>query len=99
MVDYDGGRPITEDNRMPVNSLLVDNNQNPVFSILGSYGIMDIESSTTSYYGFQNTAGEWYIMKKDSSSHFTYSKGSSGYSTAWTNRASQSYADYATTFG
>lgn len=59
---------------------------------LNNYKISNIDTSTPSYYGFTDKAGNWYIMKNDSGA-YTYVKGASGYTTAWTNRATQTY-DY-----
>jgi hypothetical protein len=48
------------------------------------------EASTTKYYGFMNKEGYWYIMQ-DTTTTDRYIKGTSGYATAWTNRASLTY--------
>lgn len=64
--------------------------------ITNQYKISDIDS-TNGYYGFVDAAGNWYIMKETSTS-YRYVKGTSGYTTAWTNRASQSYDYFYTTF-
>ena len=61
----------------------------------------DGNDANANYYGFEASDGSWYIMKEDKSSNpvvYTYSTGSSGYSTAWTNRASQSYDTFGNTF-
>jgi len=53
------------------------------------------EASDPAYYGFQNPDGAWYIIKKTTSASidtFTYAKGDSAYSTAWTGRAALTYA-------
>lgn len=63
-----------------------------------AYALSDIDDSTTTeYYGYEKSDGGWYI-KKLASNAITFVKGSSNYSTAWTNRASQTYASFATTF-
>lgn len=60
---------------------------------LEKYKINDLDESTsTKYYGFTAMDGAWYILRLTSTT-VRYVKGSSGYTTAWTNRASQSY-DY-----
>lgn len=59
---------------------------------LDDYKIGNIDTSTPAYYGFTDKDGNWYIMKNDSGA-YTYVKGASGYTTAWTNRATQTY-DY-----
>jgi len=65
-----------------------------------SYAISDIESTATyKYFGFQAASASWYIMRKTiATKKFEYVAGASAYSTAWTNRASQTYTDYATAF-
>lgn len=59
------------------------------------------ESSSPAYYGFENQDGGWIIIKKSTSASidtFTYAKGSSAYSTAWTGRAGLTYAAASTTW-
>lgn len=65
-----------------------------------AYAISNIEDTGTyKYFGFEDADGAWYIMRKTLADNtFLYAKGASNYSTAWTNRASQTYASYATTF-
>jgi hypothetical protein len=64
------------------------------------YAIADIEATATyKYFGFQRDDGYWYIMRKTlATKKFEYVTGAIAYSTAWTNRASQTYTDYATAF-
>jgi sulfur carrier protein ThiS len=64
------------------------------------YAINDIEATATyKYFGFQKSDGGWYIMRKTiATKKFEYVAGASAYATAWTNRASQTYTDYATAF-
>lgn len=57
------------------------------------YKITDIDDSTPAYYGFMDKTSAWFIMKEDSSGAYRYTKGSSSFSTNWTNRASLTY-DY-----
>lgn len=57
------------------------------------YKITEVDDSTTSYYGFLDKDGKWYIMQESSSGAYRYSKGTTNFSTNWTNRASLSY-DY-----
>jgi len=66
----------------------------------GSYSICNKEATATyKYFGFQRSDGYWYIMRKTIATNvFEYVAGTSAYSTAWTNRASQTYTDYATAF-
>lgn len=65
-----------------------------------AYAINDTEATATyKYFGFQKSDGGWYIMRKTiATKKFQYVAGASAYSTAWTNRASQTYTDYATAF-
>lgn len=64
------------------------------------YAISNKEATATyKYFGYENADGAWYILRKTiATNDFLYAAGASGYSTAWTNRASQTYASYATTF-
>jgi hypothetical protein len=51
------------------------------------------------YVGYQRKDGEYYIQRFNTTTGAVdYTAGSSNYSTAWTNRASETYADFATTF-
>lgn len=64
------------------------------------WGLNDKEDTGTYvYYGFSAADGSWKILRKTIATNvFRYSTGASDYSTAWTNRASQSYATYDVTF-
>lgn len=64
------------------------------------YAISDKEATATyKYFGFEDADGKWYIMRKTIATNiFLYANGTSGYATAWTNRASQTYATFDTTF-
>lgn len=57
------------------------------------YKINQLDDSAPAFYGFTNKIGAWFIMKEDSSGNYRYTKGSSGFPTNWTNRASLTY-DY-----
>jgi hypothetical protein len=53
----------------------------------------DPQAATYKYFGFEYDDGAWRIMRKTLASNtFEYATGASAYTTAWTNRASQSYA-------
>lgn len=56
---------------------------------------IDVASSTVTYIGAVDRAGNWYIKKIDmtSGTTFRFIKGTSNYTTNWTNRASLTY-DY-----
>jgi hypothetical protein len=62
-----------------------------------NYKCADVDADASpNYYGFIDAFGKWYILKETISTGadtYRYVKGSSGYTTAWTNRATQTY-DY-----
>ena len=64
-------------------------------SKLGNYMISDVDdASNPKYYGFADREGGWYILKEDTTDKtYRYCKGTSDYTTNWTNRASSTY-DY-----
>lgn len=57
------------------------------------YKISDVDDAgDPAYFGYEAADGSWYIMKNAvASKTYRYAAGGSGYSAAWTNRASQSY--------
>lgn len=65
--------------------------------VLDCYQTSDIDSpsATVTYIGKIDRAGNWFIEKIDSTTGttFRFTKGTTGYTTNWTNRASLSY-DY-----
>lgn len=65
-----------------------------------AYGISNTEDAGTyKYFGFEDKDGGWYIMRKTVATNiYLYVKGASAYSTAWTNRASQTYSSFESTF-
>ncbi len=64
------------------------------------YEITEIDdTSSPSYYGFLKKNGNWYIMKEDSTGAYRYSKGTSLFTTNWTNRASLTYDYFNSIFG
>jgi len=50
------------------------------------------------YIQYQNVNGKWYIQRESTAGAIVYAYGTSGASTAWTNRASESYNDVPTTW-
>lgn len=56
------------------------------------YKIAQLDDAVPAFYGFTNKDGAWFIMK-EASGDYRYTKGSSTFSTNWTNRASLTY-DY-----
>jgi len=84
---------------------LTDISLEPLFnsrtSVVVGYQISDQDMGATSYYGYVNKDGEWYIMKSVVSAavtNYTYTKGSSGYAANWTARAGLSYDNFAAIF-
>ena len=66
-----------------------------------AYKINDIDDSdaTYTYYGFTTADGEWYIVREHrANQEFRYVRGASLYTTAWTNRATQTYDYYDNVF-
>ena len=85
----------------PSGSLLTETATTNVYTKeTGAYSIANKEATATyKYFGFQKSDGGWYIMRKTIATNiFQYVAGASAYSTAWTNRATQTYTDYATAF-
>ena len=71
-----------------------------VNDVFKDYGLYAWEDNATNFYAmYQNKDDKWILIRiSDTTGVTTYAKGTSGTSTAWTNRASQSFNDYATTF-
>lgn len=64
------------------------------------YEITEIDdTSSPAYYGFLKKNGYWYIMKEDSTGAYRYSKGTTAFTTNWTNRASLTYDYFNSIFG
>jgi len=61
----------------------------------------DVSMSGTSYYGFITKDGAYYLMKSivtGTETAFTYSSGTSGYTTAWIARATEAFQNFADEF-
>lgn len=99
-ISFDSSDLATEVTLQGVDSELSSLNAKTSAQPTVGYGISNTEDTGTyKYFGFENKDGAWYIMRKTIATNiYLYSAGSSAYSTAWTNRASQTYASYATTF-
>jgi len=72
-----------------------------VVSVIAGYIASEIDASSPAYYGFERPDGAWYIMKETisgSDTTYTFAAGTSGFATAWTNRATQSYDTVSATF-
>lgn len=70
-------------------------------SPIEGYKVADVDDSASpSYYGYINSSGAWYILQEDKTTGaYRYTKGDSGYSSAWTARASKSYGYFNVIFG
>lgn len=55
------------------------------------YKISQLDDSSPAFYGFVEKNGAWFIMKEDSAGNYRYTKGSTSFSTNWTNRATLTY--------
>lgn len=64
------------------------------------YEITQIDdASSPAYYGFLKKNGYWYIMKEDSSGNYRYVKGTTSFTTNWSDRASLTYDYFNSIFG
>jgi len=69
-------------------------------SRVGGYNISNTETGSTSYYGYIDKDGGWYIQKAvvaGAATTYTYAKGDSGYD--WANKATATYGRFDTIFG
>lgn len=57
------------------------------------YYISQIDDGDTSYFGFVNNLGQWYIMRQDIDNSYRYVKGDKDFDANWSSRTKQSY-DY-----
>lgn len=73
----------------------VDSSGNPIGgSALAGYETANKDDQAgTSYYGFLDSTGNWYIQSVDIN-NILYIKGSSGYAAAWTGRAGLTYLPF-----
>jgi hypothetical protein len=71
--------------------------QDEIILAISGYKISDLEDGTTSYFGYLNADGGWYILKLTTTAA-RYVKGDSAYTTAWTGRASLTYDYYNNVF-
>jgi hypothetical protein len=78
----------------------VDDIEQYILDTLGHYKMDDFDvASDPKYVGYQDKGGNYYIVRYNiGTPAVDYTKGTTGYSTAWTNRASESYSDFASTF-
>lgn len=62
--------------------------------VFPEYKISDIDKSgTTKYFGYVDKRGYWYILRL-TSSEARYTKGTTNYTTNWTNRENLSYSRF-----
>ena len=66
---------------------------NPADDVLAKYRPSDIDDAgDPAYYGFLAADGAYYIMRHGiAAKQIRYTAGASGYATAWTNRATETY--------
>lgn len=72
-------------------------------TVFDAYHVVDIDEAAASprYYGYIRFDGYYFIMKATTTAGvtaYTFSKGTTAYSTAWTNRASETYAAFTAVF-
>jgi hypothetical protein len=58
------------------------------------YTITEIDDQETSYYGFTNSGGGWYIMKENGDGSFRYAKGEEDFPGNWDHRSTLNYDYY-----
>lgn len=56
------------------------------------------DAAIPAYYGFLNRDGAWYIAREGNGGEYRYARGSSSFSTSWTNRTNLSYAYFDSVF-
>lgn len=78
----------------------VDDLEQYTLDKLDQYKLDDFDvSSNPLYCGYQDKSGNYYIKRINiSTGAVDYTAGSSGYATAWTNRATESYDSFEATF-
>lgn len=69
---------------------------------LQGYRVADQEAGATSYFGYVNNKGEWYLMrsvKTDAVTAYRFYKGDGDYATAWAARGDPTYDYFYNVFG
>lgn len=51
------------------------------------YRLAELDDAVPSYYGFINKDSEWFIMREEASGTYKYKVGTTGFTTAWSGRA------------
>lgn len=71
--------------------------------VLDGYVVTNQDTpGSPNYYGYVNRQGVWYIMRETTAGDvrtYAYVRGETGYSTAWTDRATQTYGQFDAIFG
>lgn len=62
------------------------------------YYISQIDDGDTSYFGFINSLGQWYVMRQDIDNSYRYSRGDKDFSSNWANRTQLSYDSFDNVF-
>jgi hypothetical protein len=60
------------------------------------YALTELADGVTSYYGYVDKNGNWYILKEDALGHYRYAKGTTDFSSNWDNRADEDLITYDT---
>ena len=77
--------------RLTAKSSLIDSLGNTAGAdILAGYQVANKDEGATSYYGYVDTDGNWYIQRV-TGSDVDFARGLTNYPTNWTNRAALSY--------
>lgn len=96
--------PLFSNTEANINPLSLKNAQGEVInpaekSPTQGYYISQIDdSSSTSYFGFVNNLGQWFIMRQDVTNAYRYSRGDKDFTPNWTNRAELTYDNFDSVF-
>lgn len=93
--------PLFNDSLSTASGLNRKLNISNINDIFEGYIASNVDETDPNYYGFEDADGNWIIMKETIAGDlkaYTFAKGVSGYATAWTNRATQSYDTVSNTF-
>jgi len=87
----------------PVHAAMYPSTARNFNDLYNAYKVVDIDEAAASprYYGYLRQDGYYFIMKATISAGvtaYTFTKGTTAYSTAWTNRASETYAAFNAVF-
>ena len=86
----------------PVTNRVLVSSSGGSSNALATYALVqddDTSSASYEYYGYVDADQNWVIKRVTISSNYSeFVTGTSGYATAWTNRATQTYVDYWSAF-